>query len=248
MYRLIGVNPQVEQSWRRYGTSCLLFSLFSMLLLYVLLRLQGGLPLNPVGLRAVDKYVAFNTATSFISNTDWQAYGGETTMSYLTQMLGMTVQNFVTPAVGMAVLVALVRGFARERTERVGNFWVDLTRGVVYVLLPLSAVVALFLITQGTVQNLASSVTARGVQGFDQMLAQGPVASQIAIKMLGTNGGGFFNANSAHPFENPTWLSDTLHRNVLDPVDPGGVARHVRSNGRQPSAGMGRLRAPWSCC
>ena len=201
VYRLIGVNPQVEQSWRRYATSCLLFSFFSMLLLYVLFRVQGRLPLNPVGLGAVDTYVAFNTASSFTTNTNWQAYGGETTMTYLTQMLALTFQNFVSAAVGMAVLVALFRGFTRSRRDEIGNFWRDTIRGTVYILLPLAAIVALVLITQGVVQTLGSSVSATGVQGFEQTLARGPVAGQIAIKQLGTNGGGFFNVNSAHPFE-----------------------------------------------
>ncbi|MGE5459353.1 MAG: potassium-transporting ATPase subunit KdpA [Solirubrobacterales bacterium] len=201
VYRLIGVNPELEQSWRRYATSCLWFSGVSMLFLYALLRLQNALPLNPVGLGPVDRSVAFNTASSFTTNTNWQAYGGETTMSYLSQMLGLTFQNFVSAAVGMAVLVALFRGFVRSKRDEVGNFWRDLVRGTVYVLLPLAGVVAVLLVTQGVVQTLGSSVSARGIQGFQQTLARGPVAGQIAIKQLGTNGGGFFNVNSAHPFE-----------------------------------------------
>src|SRR5262245_54550098 len=201
VYRLIGVDPRVEQSWRRYASSCLWFSLFSMLFLFLLFRIQGSLPLNPVGLGAVDRYVAFNTASSFTTNTNWQAYGGETTMTYLSQMLGLTFQNFVSAAVGMAVLVALFRGFVRSKRDEIGNFWRDLVRGTVYVLLPLAAIVAILLVTQGVVQTLGSSVSATGIQGFDQTLARGPVAGQIAIKQLGTNGGGFFNVNSAHPFE-----------------------------------------------
>ena len=201
VYRLIGVDPHVEQSWRRYASSCLWFSLISMLLLYLLFRIQGSLPLNPVGLGAVDRYVAFNTASSFTTNTNWQAYGGETTMTYLTQMLALTFQNFVSAAVGMAVLVALFRGFVRSRRDEIGNFWVDLVRGTIYILLPLAAIVAILFVTQGVVQTLGSSVSATGVQGFEQTLARGPVAGQIAIKQLGTNGGGFFNVNSAHPFE-----------------------------------------------
>jgi potassium-transporting ATPase potassium-binding subunit len=201
IYRVIGVDPTAEQSWRRYGAGVLWFSLFSMLLLYALFRLQGSLPLNPLGLPGVDRYVAFNTASSFITNTNWQTYGGEFTMSYLSQMLGLTFQNFVSAAVGMAVLIALIRGFTRSKTDELGNFWRDLVRGTVYILLPLSAIVAVVLVSQGVVQTLGSSQPASGVQGFEQLIARGPVASQIAIKQLGTNGGGFFNVNSAHPFE-----------------------------------------------
>ncbi len=195
------MNPTVEQSWRRYAGSCLWFSVLSMLFLYILFRLQNHLPLNPVGLGAVDKYVSFNTAASFITNTNWQAYGGETTMSYLSQMLALTFQNFVSAAVGMAVLVALFRGFVRSKRDEVGNFWRDLVRGTVYILLPLAGIVAVLLVTQGVVQTLGASASATGIQGFGQTIARGPVAGQIAIKQLGTNGGGFFNVNSAHPFE-----------------------------------------------
>ena len=201
IYRVIGVDPTTEQSWRRYGGSVLWFSLLSMLLLFALLRLQGSLPLNPLGLRGVDTYVAFNTASSFVTNTNWQPYGGESTMSYLSQMLGLTFQNFVSAAVGMAVLIAMIRGFRRSKTDQLGNFWRDLVRGTIYVLLPLAAIVAVVLVSQGVVQTLGSSQPASGVQGFEQLIARGPVASQIAIKQLGTNGGGFFNVNSAHPFE-----------------------------------------------
>ena len=201
VYRLIGVNPTLEQSWRRYATSCLWFSAISMILLYVIFRVQGSLPLNPVELGAVDQYVSFNTASSFTTNTNWQAYGGETTMSYLSQMLALTSQNFVSAAAGMAVLVALFRGFTRSKRDEVGNFWRDLVRGTVYILLPISAVVAVVLVTQGVVQTLGANEAATGVQGFEQTIARGPAAGQIAIKQLGTNGGGFFNVNSAHPFE-----------------------------------------------
>jgi potassium-transporting ATPase potassium-binding subunit len=201
VYRLIGVNPRIEQSWRRYAVSCLWFSLLSMLVLYGLFRLQGHLPLNPVGLGSVDPYVSFNTSSSFVTNTNWQAYSGETTMTYLSQMLALTFQNFASAAVGMAVLVALFRGFVRSESDEVGNFWRDLVRGTIYILLPLSAVVAVLLMTQGVVQTLGASVSANGIQGFGQTIARGPVAGQIAIKQLGTNGGGFFNVNSAHPFE-----------------------------------------------
>lgn len=201
VYRLIGVNPRLEQSWRRYAVSCLWFSVLSMLVLYALFRSQNHLPLNPAGLGAVDQYVSFNTSSSFITNTNWQTYGGETTMTYLSQMLALTFQNFASAAVGIAVLIALFRGFVRSKTEELGNFWRDLVRGTIYILLPLSAIVGVLLVTQGVVQTLGSSVSADGIQGFGQTIARGPVAGQIAIKQLGTNGGGFFNVNSAHPFE-----------------------------------------------
>jgi len=201
VYRLIGVDPTVEQTWRRYAACVLWFSAIGTVIAYLLMRLQGHLPGDPVGVPGVDRYVSFNTATSFVTNTNWQAYGGETTMSYLSQMLVMTFQNFVSAAVGMAVLMAMIRGFIRSGTQELGNFWRDMVRGVVYILLPLSAIFAVVLVTQGVVQTLANSAVAHGIQGFDQTIARGPVASQIAIKQLGTNGGGFFNVNSAHPFE-----------------------------------------------
>jgi K+-transporting ATPase ATPase A chain len=210
IYRLIGVDPGAEQTWRRYAASVLWFSAIGTVLAYVLMRLQGHLPIDPVGLPAVDRYVSFNTATSFVTNTNWQTYGGETTMSYLTQMLVMTFQNFVSAAVGMAVLIAMIRGFLRSGTTELGNFWRDTVRGVVYILLPLSAIFAIVLVSQGVVQTLAGSAVAHGVQGVDQTLARGPVASQIAIKQLGTNGGGFFNVNSAHPFEGAGPLGNFL--------------------------------------
>jgi K+-transporting ATPase ATPase A chain len=208
IYRLIGVNPDAEQTWRRYASSVLWFSAVSMLFVYLLMRFQSHLPLNPQRLPAVNPYVSFNTAASFTTNTDWQAYGGETTMSYLTQMLALTFQNFLSAAVGMAVLIAMIRGFTRAGTENLGNFWRDTVRGVVYILLPLAIVWAVILMSQGVVQTLGHYLAVHGVQGFDQFIARGPAASQIAIKQLGTNGGGFFNANSAHPFENPTPLSN----------------------------------------
>jgi K+-transporting ATPase ATPase A chain len=201
IYRLIGVDPTVDQSWRRYASGVLWFSAISMLALYALFRLQSSLPLNPTDMPAVDKYVAFNTASSFVTNTNWQAYGGEFTMSYLSQMLGLTFQNFVSAAVGMAVLVAMIRGFTRSKREELGNFWRDMVRGTVYILIPASAVFALVLVSQGVVQTLGDSQAATGIQGFEQVIARGPAAGQIAIKQLGTNGGGFFNVNSAHPFE-----------------------------------------------
>jgi len=217
IYRLAGVHPEQEMSWKGYALALLLFSAAGWLLLYLLLRLQGWLPLNPAGQGPVSPGLAFNIASSFTSNTNWQSYGGETTMSSLTQMIGLTVQNFFSAASGMSVLVALIRGLARHSARTIGNFWVDLTRTTLYILLPLSVVLALVLVSQGTVQTLAGSrtvsmlqptVDAGGNRVTEQVLALGPAASQIAIKQLGTNGGGFFNANSAHPFENPTPLSN----------------------------------------
>jgi potassium-transporting ATPase potassium-binding subunit len=204
VYRLIGVNPRADQSWRRYASSCLWFSLASMVLIYVLMRVQSHLPLNPNHIANVNPYVAFNTAASFTTNTNWQAYGGETTMSYLTQMLALTFQNFVSAAVGMAVLIALIRGLVRSNRDTLGNFWVDLVRGTIYILLPIAVLVAIVLMTQGVVQTLGANQVVHGIQGFKQAIARGPVASQIAIKQIGTNGGGFYNVNSAHPFEGGT--------------------------------------------
>jgi K+-transporting ATPase ATPase A chain len=208
VYRLIGVNPDAEQTWRRYASSVMWFSAISMLFIYVLMRLQGHLPLNPQGLSAVNPYVSFNTAASFVTNTNWQVYGGETTMSYLTQMLSLTFQNFLSAAVGMAVLIAMIRGFTRHQSDSLGNFWRDTVRGVVYILFPLAILYSIVLMSQGVVQTLGHYVNASGIQGFTQIIARGPAASQIAIKQLGTNGGGFFNVNSSHPFENPTPLSN----------------------------------------
>ena len=207
-YRILGVNPEAEQSWRRYASGVLWFSALSMLLVYLVMRVQHGLPLNPDGMANVNPYLSFNTAASFMTNTNWQSYGGETTMSYLTQMLGLTFQNFVSAAVGIAVLIAMIRGFTRSGSDEVGNFWRDLIRSVVYILMPLAVIVAVVLITQGVVQTLSGAQSVTGVQGFQQIIARGPAASQIAIKQLGTNGGGFFNVNSAHPFENATPLAN----------------------------------------
>jgi len=217
LYRVAGVDPEHDMSWKAYAGAVLVFSGIGIVALYALERLQGVLPLNPAGLPAVDPDVALNTAVSFASNTNWQAYSGETTMSHLTQMLGLTAQNFVSAATGMAVLVALIRGFVRRDASGVGNFWADLVRSTLYVLLPLSLVLALALVWQGTPQTFAakataeildSSAAAAGHAGAHQEIALGPVASQVAIKQLGTNGGGYYNANSAHPFENPTPISN----------------------------------------
>jgi K+-transporting ATPase ATPase A chain len=210
LYRLAGVDPKTEQHWLTYAVAMLLFNLAGLILLYALQRLQGALPLNPESMAAVAPDLAFNTATSFVTNTNWQNYGGESTMGYLVQMAGLTVQNFVSAATGVALALALVRGFANRQANTIGNFWVDLTRCVLYILLPISFVAALFFISQGVPQNLGAYVEATTLEGAKQTIAQGPVASQLAIKMLGTNGGGFFNANSAHPYENPTALSNLV--------------------------------------
>jgi K+-transporting ATPase ATPase A chain len=216
-YRLSGVKPEQEMNWKEYSIALLFFNLFGGLIVFALQTLQSHLPLNPQQLANVTIDSAFNTAVSFATNTNWQGYGGETTMSYLTQMLGLSVQNFVSAATGMAVLVAMIRGFQRAHATGIGNFWADLCRGTFYILLPLSFVFALVLVGQGVVQTFKpyQSVplveqTAKVTETTTQTLALGPVASQIAIKQIGTNGGGFFNANSAHPFENPTPLSNLL--------------------------------------
>ncbi len=208
LYRISGVDKDQEQSWWRYAVAVLLFSLAGMVVVYALQRLQGDLPLNPADMPAVKEDSAFNTAASFTSNTNWQGYGGEYTMSYLTQMMALTVQNFLSAAAGIAVALALIRGIARRRADTVGNFWVDMIRSTLYVLLPISIVMAIFLVWQGLPQNLNDYTAVKGLDNFSQTIAQGPVASQLAIKQLGTNGGGFFNANSAHPFENPTALTN----------------------------------------
>ncbi|WP_374448437.1 potassium-transporting ATPase subunit KdpA [Stella sp.] len=210
LYRAAGIDPRAEQGWLGYALAMLAFNLAGFLLLFGLQRLQDVLPLNPAGMAAVPPDLAFNTAASFMTNTNWQNYGGETTMSHLVQMAGLTVQNFVSAATGIAIAVALVRGFARAQARTIGNFWTDLTRATLYVLLPLSLVLALAFVWQGVPQTLSAAVDATTIEGATQTIALGPVASQEAIKMLGTNGGGFFNANSAHPFENPTPLSNLL--------------------------------------
>jgi K+-transporting ATPase ATPase A chain len=209
-YRLLRVDAKKEQDWKSYGTTVLVFSILFWALLYVIQRAQGHLFLNPDHMKGVPAHLSLNTASSFITNTNWQFYGGEYTMSYLTQMAGLAVQNFVSAAVGMAVLVAVVRGIARRSSGTLGNFWVDLYRSLVYILLPLSVIVAVLLMWQGVPQTLHGHATATTVQGASQTIARGPVASQIAIKQLGTNGGGFYNSNSAVPFENPTGLSNFI--------------------------------------
>src|SRR5579863_64328 len=208
IYWCCGVDEKHEQHWVTYAVAMLFFIAAGFVTLYALQRLQAVLPFNPAGQSAVGQSLAFNTSVSFITNTNWQSYTPETTMSYLTQMAGLTVHNFVSAATGIALAVALVRGFARRSAQTVGNFWVDLTRCTLYILLPISIVVGLFFVWQGMPQNLGAYTEATTLEGAKQVIAQGPVASQEVIKMLGTNGGGFFNANSAHPFENPNALTD----------------------------------------
>jgi potassium-transporting ATPase potassium-binding subunit len=219
IYRLSGVNPENEMNWKIYALSMLLFNGLGLLLVYLFQRIQGFLPLNPQGFGAVSPDSSWNTAVSFATNTNWQGYGGETTMSYLTQMLALTTQNFVSAATGMAVLIALIRGISRHTAQTLGSFWVDLTRSILYILLPLAFIFSLILVSQGVVQTfsqyktaalLQPTIAANGSAVSQQVIAVGPAASQIAIKQLGTNGGGFFNVNSAHPFENSTPLSNFL--------------------------------------
>jgi potassium-transporting ATPase potassium-binding subunit len=245
IYRLTGVNEEREMRWTEYAAAMLLFSLVSLLLLYLMQRLQGLLPLNPQGLPGVDTassaaggYVgsAFNTAASFTSNTNWQSYVPETTMSYLTQMAGLAYHNFASAAVGIALAVAFIRGVARRESETIGNFWVDFVRANLYVLLPLCFVFALVLVSQGVVQNFRPYDTAKLVDpqaNTEQTIAQGPVASQEAVKMLGTNGGGFFNVNSAHPFENPTPFSNFLQMVAIFAIGAGLTYTLGRMTGAQ---------------
>ena len=210
IYRLCCVQESEEMSWKRYSLAFLTFNGIGLAVLFSLQIIQGRLPLNPMGFGPVRWDTALNAAISFVTNTNWQAYGGETTMSYLTQMLGMTVQNFVSAAVGIAVLLPLIRAFTYKLKETIGNFWVDMTRSVLYVLLPLSIILAILLVSQGVVQTFHPYIKAETLESAEQVIAVGPAASQIAIKQLGSNGGGFFNANSAHPFENPTPVSNAL--------------------------------------
>jgi len=211
LYRAAGTSETEEQHWTSYTAALLFFSLAGFLLLYLLQRFQAGLPFNPSQFPAVGPELAFNTAASFVGNTNWQSYGGETTMSYLTQMAGLTVQNFVSAASGIAIALALIRAFSRKSMRTLGNFWVDLTRSILYLLLPICVAGTLVLVWQGVPQNLDPYTIATTLEGAQQTIAQGPVASQMMIKHLGTNGGGFFNANAAHPFENPTALTNLIH-------------------------------------
>ena len=210
IYWVCGVDETKEQDWKIYTAAMLLFTAAGMILLYLIERLQDVLPLNPAGLGKVDPLLAFNTAVSFSTNTNWQNYTGETTMSYFTQMAGLAFHNFTSAAVGVVLAVALIRALTRRSARHLGNFWVDVTRCVLYILLPICFVYALFLVWQGVPQNFNAYTHVTGIQGFVQTIAQGPVASQEAIKMFGTNGGGFFNANSSHPFENPTPFTNLI--------------------------------------
>ncbi len=209
-YRISGIEPQSEMSWINYAFALLIFNAIGFFVVFLLQIFQASLPLNPQNLPNVSWHSAFNTAVSFMTNTNWQGYAGETTMSYLTQMLGLTVQNFLSAATGIAVMLAFIRGLTRRSSDTLGNFWVDITRSTIYILLPLSVLLALALVSQGVVQSFTHYVTAHTLEGIDQIIPLGPAASQIAIKQLGTNGGGFFNVNSAHPFENPTPLANWL--------------------------------------
>src|SRR5271168_1816902 len=229
-YRLCGVREEVEQRWTQYAGSLLAFSLVSFFFVYVIQRMQGWLPFNPQGFgtahapgsaTTMTPDLAFNTAASFLTNTNWQAYSGEATLSYFTQMAALAVQNFASAAVGMAAAIALVRGFARQQVSAIGNFWVDMWRATLYVLLPLSVVGALVLVSSGVIQNFKASEKITTVEGATQTIPQGPVASQEAIKMIGTNGGGIYNANSAHPYENPTPFSNMVQMLMIFVIPAG---------------------------
>jgi potassium-transporting ATPase potassium-binding subunit len=209
-YRLIGVSPHEETNWKSYAFSVLIFNFVGFIFLFLIQLIQAYLPFNPAHLANVTWHSAFNTAVSFVTNTNWQGYAGETTLSYFVQMIGLTVQNFVSAATGIAVLLALIRGISRKTTYKLGNFWTDLTRTTIYVLLPLSIFFAIVLVSQGVIQNFKAYETVQTLQGSQQIIPMGPAASQIAIKQIGTNGGGFFNSNSSHPFENPTPFSNFL--------------------------------------
>jgi potassium-transporting ATPase potassium-binding subunit len=228
VYRTCGIAPDEEMRWQDYAKALLCFNAFGFGAVFVLQIVQGWLPLNPQHLGNVPWPLAFNTAVSFMTNTNWQSYAGETTLSYLTQMSGLTVQNFVSAATGMAVLLALARGITQKTTRTIGNFWVDLTRGIVYILLPLSIGLAVFLVGQGVVQTFSPAVTVTTIEGAPQTIPLGPAASQIAIKQLGTNGGGFYNANSAHPLENPTPLSNFLEMLAILLIPAGLVFAYGR--------------------
>lgn len=221
IYRLCGIDEYAEQHWTSYAGGVLAFSVVSLLLTYVIQRVQQWLPLNPAGLPNVGQHLSFNTAVSFTTNTNWQSYVPEATMSYFTQMIGLATHNFFSAALGIAVAIAVVRGFARHSADTIGNFWVDLVRGSVYVLLPLSIAGALLLCSQGVIQNFQPYTRVATLEGGQQIIAQGPVASQEAIKMIGTNGGGFFNANSAHPFENPTPFSNFIQMLMIFSIPAG---------------------------
>lgn len=238
LYRLAGVDPAAEQSWSGYATALLVFNLAGIAFLFAVLELQGVLPLNPQGYGAMEPLLALNTAVSFVTNTNWQNYGGESTLSNLSQMIGLTTQNFLSAATGIAIAFALIRGFARKQVSVVGNFWVDMTRSTLYLLLPLCIAIALIYVATGVPQTFAGSVDATTVEGARQTISLGPVASQLAIKLLGTNGGGFFNANSAHPFEDPTALSNALEMLSIVVLGAGLTLTFGRA--------VGSLRQGWA--
>ena len=238
IYKVAGVNERSEQHAVTYTVGMLLFHVGGLLILYALMRLQAGLPFNPAEQSAVAPDLSFNTAVSFITNTNWQNYGGESTISYLVQMLGLTHQNYLSAATGIVLAVALIRGFARHSVRTVGNFWVDVTRCTLYVLLPICIPFALFLIWQGIPQTLGAYVDATTLEGAKQTIAVGPVASQIAIKMLGTNGGGFFNANASHPFENPTAFSNFVQMISIFALG-ASLDQRLRPHGRQSAPRLG---------
>src|SRR5471032_318121 len=220
-YGISGVDEKEDQHWLTYAIAMLAFTMAGFLSLYAIQRLQGILPFNPQNMSAVGEHLAFNTSVSFVTNTNWQSYVPETTMSYLTQMAGLTVHNFLSAATGIVLAVALIRGFARRSAGGVGNFWVDVTRCTLYILLPVAIVVGLFFIWQGMPQNLGAYVNTNTLEGAKQLIAQGPVASQEVIKMFGTNGGGFFNTNSAHPYENPNALTNLVQMVLIFSIGAG---------------------------
>ena len=241
IYAICGVNEAEEQHWVTYAIAMAFFSAAGFVVLYAIQRLQGVLPFNPQGQSAVEQSLAFNTSVSFVTNTNWQSYVPETTMSYLTQMAGLTVHNFLSAATGIALAIALIRGFARRSAQSIGNFWIDMTRCTLYILLPISIVVGLFFVWQGMPQNLNAYTAVTTLEGAKQVIAQGPVASQEVIKMLGTNGGGFFNANSAHPYENPNALTNFIEMMLIFSI--GAAADQcLRPHGRQSAPGLGDLR------
>ena len=240
LYRVMRTDPEREQDWKGYARTVIVFSFVSWLALYLILRTQGIHPFNPQGFAAAPWDVTFNTTSSFVTNTNWQYYAGETTLSNFSQMAGLAVQNFVSAAVGIAVVVAVIRGFSRRSGKTLGNFWADLIRTLLYILLPISVVGALVLVSQGVIQTLSPNIDFTTLTGGQSTLAVGPVASQEVIKELGTNGGGFFNVNSAMPFENPNGISNFFEL-LADPDHPRGPHGHVRADGRQPAAGLGAV-------
>ncbi|HBE80770.1 MAG TPA: potassium-transporting ATPase subunit KdpA [Firmicutes bacterium] len=243
LYRMAAIDPEQEMDWKHYAFALLAFNIFGIIALFILQRIQGILPFNPQHFGAVPGALAFNTAISFVTNTNWQAYSGESTLSYLTSALGLTVQNFVSAATGIAVVIALIRGITRKTCRSIGNFWVDLTRSIIWILLPLSLVLAVVLTSQGVIQNFHHYVTVQTLAGKVQTLPMGPVASQEAIKEIGTNGGGFFNANSSHPFENPSPFTNLLEivALLLIPVALTFTFGHMVGDRRQGQVILGAM-------